>query len=101
MLKPILAGLFGAALLNSGALAQCATVIPNNLANGTTADATKVMANFDWLTNCVGGIEFDGRSGHRSMGAAGRPISADGCRQPGIFDADAQGREHGSRPSPL
>jgi hypothetical protein len=34
-----------------GAFAQCA--VPNNLTNGTNADATQVMANFNALLSCV------------------------------------------------
>ncbi|HEU0217894.1 MAG TPA: tail fiber domain-containing protein [Stellaceae bacterium] len=55
MLKIILAGFLASAMLSGGALALCATSIPNNLANGTTADAAKVMANFNWITDCFGG----------------------------------------------
>lgn len=40
--------------VTSGAQSQCA--LPNQLANGTTADATQVMANFNALATCIGGL---------------------------------------------
>ena len=50
---------FGLSLMASTALAQSCTAYPNTLTNGTTADATQVMANF----NCaalLGGANFTG-----------------------------------------
>ena len=41
------------ALASPPALAQnCAGSLPNTLTNGTNADATQVMANFNFLLNC-------------------------------------------------
>ncbi len=37
-------------------LAQTCSTVPNNLTNGTTADATQVMANFNALTACLGNM---------------------------------------------
>ncbi len=44
-----------AVTFTSGALAQNCTV-PNNLTNGTNADATQVMANFNALLACVNNL---------------------------------------------
>ncbi|HLJ64987.1 MAG TPA: hypothetical protein VKT70_12820 [Stellaceae bacterium] len=40
----------------SGALAQNCPPNPNNLTNGTPADATQVMANFNNLLNCINAL---------------------------------------------
>src|SRR6266851_5326190 len=54
MLRQIL-GAMTAMLLTMGvAFAQtCTTTVPNNLTNGTNADATAVMGNFNNLSTCV------------------------------------------------
>lgn len=44
------------ALLFSGNVAMAACTVPNTLANGTTADATQVMANFTSITGCAATI---------------------------------------------
>jgi len=46
MLKVIGCGLFGLALSSAAASAACSSY-PNNLTNGTAADASQVMANFN------------------------------------------------------
>lgn len=53
MMKKILAVLAGLFFSIGNAAAQsCASSLPYNLTNGTNADATQVMANFNLLLNC-------------------------------------------------
>jgi hypothetical protein len=56
-------GVFGAFVLSlvlgSSAIAQTCSV-PNTLTNGTNADATQVMANFNALLNCVNNVAAPG-----------------------------------------
>lgn len=53
MLKKVLAALFGVLAFPAGPFAQnCAGSLPYTLTNGTNADATQVMANFNFLLNC-------------------------------------------------
>lgn len=44
------------ALFSGSAYAQTCGGFPNNLTNGTTADASQVMANFNAVLSCVGGL---------------------------------------------
>jgi hypothetical protein len=44
---------FFSALICGSARAQSCGPLPNTLANGTNADATQVMANFNTLVNCI------------------------------------------------
>lgn len=52
MLK-IIASLLFSIFLSAAASAQSCGSLPNTLANGTNADATQVMANFNVLLNCA------------------------------------------------
>ena len=49
-------GLICAMAFSPGASAQICNVVPNNLSNGTTADATQVMANFNYVLACVANL---------------------------------------------
>lgn len=51
MLKAILSAAAGLLLGATSAWAQC--TVPNTLTNGTNADATQVMANFNALLTCI------------------------------------------------
>lgn len=54
MIRPVVGALFGLVLSAQAALAQpCPTSGLTNLTNGTNADATQVMANFNYLADCV------------------------------------------------
>jgi len=52
MVGKLLAAVFAFILCAGIAVAQNCPANPNNLANGSTADATQVMANFNNLLNC-------------------------------------------------
>ncbi len=47
---------FVLSLFASSAFAQTCGTLPNNLTNGTTADATQVMANFNAVVSCISGL---------------------------------------------
>lgn len=53
MIRAALAALFALCLSAVTAAAQTCGTYPNTLTNGTTADATQVMANFNFILNCV------------------------------------------------
>jgi hypothetical protein len=54
MYKAILAGLTCLPFaFSAAALAQTCGTLPYNLSNGTTADANQVMANFNFILNCI------------------------------------------------
>ena len=54
MLRNILSVAFVLSIFAGSASAQtCGTGIPNNLTNGSIADATQVMANLNYLNNCI------------------------------------------------
>ena len=55
MIKEILAALFALCLVSGAgtASAQSCNTYPNTLTNGTSADANQVMANFNYVLNCV------------------------------------------------
>jgi len=53
MVGKLLAAVFAFILCAGIAVAQNCPANPNNLANGSTADATQVMANFNNLLNCA------------------------------------------------
>src|SRR5450631_1853592 len=46
-----------------GASAQNCNPYPNLLANGTNADATQVMANFNLVRDCVNNLSLSGGGG--------------------------------------
>jgi len=54
MIRTFLAALLGLAVSAGSAAAQC--TIPNTLTNGTNADATQVMANFNALLTCLNNL---------------------------------------------
>ncbi len=54
MLKAIVAALAGFVMSAGAAMAQC--TVPNTLTNGTNADATQVMANFNAVLTCLNGL---------------------------------------------
>jgi hypothetical protein len=58
MIKAVVGGMFGLLLFSSGAMAAC-TSYPYTLTNGTTADASQVMANFNCAAK-TGGSTLDG-----------------------------------------
>jgi Trp operon repressor len=58
LIKLIVGAAFGLTLLSSGAMAAC-TSYPYTLANGSTADASQVMANFNCAAK-TGGSTLDG-----------------------------------------
>jgi hypothetical protein len=53
MIRSVLAGLLVSLALVCGASAQTCPAYPNNLANGTNADATAVMGNFASILTCA------------------------------------------------
>lgn len=56
MIRSVLVGLLLLFALVGGASAQGCSSYPNTLTNGTNADATQVMANFNYVANCVNSI---------------------------------------------
>jgi hypothetical protein len=54
--KRIAALAFALSLFSGIANAQTCSAVPNNLTNGSTADATQVMANFSYALNCINGL---------------------------------------------
>ena len=56
MIRVIATAAFGLALSMASASAQTCSAVPNTLTNGTTADATQVMANFNAILGCIGGL---------------------------------------------
>lgn len=55
-MKTIFGVVIALLLLLNGAWAQPCGALPNNLTNGTVADATQVMGNFNALLTCINGI---------------------------------------------
>jgi hypothetical protein len=53
MIPRILAALLGLCFFAGTASAQTCTSLPYTLTNGTTADASQVMANFNYVLNCA------------------------------------------------
>ena len=53
MIRKILALAVMLSFFASAAVAQTCSTLPNNLTNGTTADATQVMANFNSILTCA------------------------------------------------
>lgn len=65
-----------ATVFAAGSNAQC--VLPNQLTNGAVADATQVMANFNALATCIGGLTPGGstnsvqyKTGASALGGVG------------------------------
>jgi len=56
MIKKVIAATFAMLLLPAAASAQTCNAVPNTLTNGTTADASQVMANFNAIVACIGGL---------------------------------------------
>lgn len=57
MIRTMWCALFVFVFLGGNAVAQTCSV-PNNLANGTNADATQVMANFNAVVGCINGPDI-------------------------------------------
>ncbi|MBW0005453.1 MAG: hypothetical protein JO216_18420 [Hyphomicrobiales bacterium] len=57
MMKAILTAAFALLLTCAGAQAQNCGPLPNQLTNGTTADANQVMANFNSLLTCINNVQ--------------------------------------------
>lgn len=69
MLKSIILGALASLFVADAAASQSCTSYPTTLANGTTTDATQVMANF----NCaalLGGASFTGRIVFQGLGGS-------------------------------
>jgi len=56
MISKIIVAALVLLLLPAFASAQTCNAVPNTLTNGTTADATQVMANFNAIVACIGGL---------------------------------------------
>jgi hypothetical protein len=57
MLKRLSGALIVLLITAASAAAQtCSTTLPNNITNGTNADASAVMGNFNSLQTCVAGV---------------------------------------------
>jgi hypothetical protein len=55
MIKRLSVALFILASASGAALAQNCGPLPNNLTNGQLADANQLMANFNFIINCING----------------------------------------------
>jgi hypothetical protein len=84
MSRVLLASLFALLLGTTGAAAQACYAIPNMLTNGTTADATAVMSNFNYLLNC-------GNALHGFLG--GMTLSNDSMNANTVIDTAAGAAE--------
>jgi hypothetical protein len=77
MIRTMFALLFGVLLTVGSARAQTCAVIPNTLTNGTLADATQVMTNFNHLRDCINALVLSGGSGVRQVVTSG-PVTPAG-----------------------
>lgn len=68
MIRKILSALMALCLLSATetASAQACPTLPNTLTNGTAADATQVMANFNYILNCANAAAANSAAGFRN-----------------------------------
>ena len=68
MFRKILTALLALCLLSATgtASAQACPTLPNTLTNGTAADATQVMANFNYVLNCANAAAANSAAGFRN-----------------------------------
>jgi len=87
VIRKNLAIAFVLSLIASAATAQTCGTIPNNLTNGTTANASQVMANFNFLVGCVGALR--GYIGGLTMSNDGSNPNQVIDTSPGIAESDS------------
>jgi hypothetical protein len=98
MIKKIISALFMLSLSVGAVAAQSCATYPNTLTNGQPADATQVMANFNFILNCLnnsaaavkgsGGYVNKIRNGTLAVWTRGTSSLVTSTSSPGSYTAD-------------